>query len=335
MKPVVSIIVPIYNAQEFLRECLDSILHQTYQQWVCYLVNDGSTDGSQAIIDEYCAKDSHFEALLKPNEKSADLARKYAIDKIQTDWIMHVDADDVIVPDFIERMVRRQQETGADMVAARVIGCAHGIEGEDYRSPHRSFDMSQVLSGRDACILNFGGWTWSANNGVLYHRSLSKHVQYGGYMNSDEFSQRQLAFNAKNVAFEDVHYLYRANEGISVAISSRIFDRTLVDMQLEKFLQYNFPERKDKIKAITWQRLFNLIYLVADYQIHIDKFSEEEKKHIHEILTKSYSALNRKNIIKYLPTHAWMTLLPYPLFKRLAYGYVTYKRSHGGKFFYR
>ena len=335
MKPIVSIIVPIYNAQEFLRECLDSILSQTYQDWLCFLVNDGSTDDSQTIIDEYCAKDSRFVALLKPNEKSADLARKYAIDRIQTDWIMHIDADDVIVPDFIERMVRRQQETGADMVAARVIGCAHGIEGEDYRSPHRSFDMSQVLSGRDACILNFGGWTWSANAGVLYRTTLTNKVQYGGYMNSDEFSQRQLAFYASKVAFEDVYYLYRANDGISVAISPRIFDRTLVDMQLEKFAYDNIPERKDKIKVITWQRLFNLIYLVADYQIHIDEFTLEEKKHIQEILTKSYKALNRRNIIKYLPTHAWMTLLPYSLFKRLAYRYVTYKRSHGSKFFYK
>ena len=335
MIPIVSIIVPIYNAQEFLKECLDSIKAQTYQDWLCFLVNDGSTDDSQSIIDEYCAKDSRFVALLKQNEKSADLARKYAIDRIQSDWIMHIDADDVIVPDFIERMVNRQLETGADIVAARVIGCNAGIEGEDYRLPVKEFDMSQVLSGREACVLNFGGWKWSANAGILYRHSITCNVMYGGYMNSDEFSQRQLTYQAARVAFCDVHYLYRANEGISDAISIRSFDRTLVDMQLEQFVYDNYPERKDKIKALTWQRLFNLIYLVADYKLHKDEFSDEEKKHIEQILRASYRALSRLKTIVYVPSHAWMTLLPYPIFKRLAYRYVTYKRSHGSKFFYR
>lgn len=335
MKPVVSIIVPIYNTQDFLKECLDSIMHQTYQDWVCYLVNDGSTDDSQAIIDEYCAKDSRFVALLKPNEKSADLARKYAIDRIQTDWVMHIDSDDVIVPDFIELMIRRQQETGADMVAARVIGCAHGIEGEDYRSPHRLFDMSQVLSGRNACILNFGGWTWSANAGILYRESLTNKVLYGGYMNSDEYSQRQLSFFAEHVAFCDVHYLYRANVGTSDAISVRIFDRTLVDMQLEQFLYDNYPDRKDKIEVLTRQRFFNLIYLVADFKDHYKEFSNDEHKHVNAVLRKSFNALHRLRLMKVLPYHAWVTLLPYPLFKRLAYMYVMHKRRSNGNYFYK
>lgn len=335
MNPQVSIIVPVYNAQSYLGECLDSILQQTYTNWVCYLVNDGSTDDSQTIIDEYTQKDKRFIPINKPNEKSADLARKFAIDRIHTDWIMHVDSDDVIVPDFIEKMLQRQDETGADIVAARLIGCAHGVEGEEYRSPNHSFNMEQVLIGKEACILNFGGWTWSANNGVLYKKTIVKNVKYGQYMNSDEYSQRQLAFYADKVAFCDVHYLYRANEGTSEKISVRIFDRTLVDIQLEEFLEEKYPDRKDKIKAMTWQRLFNLIYLVADYKVHKDEFSDDEKKHIVKILTTSYKAIKRKRTIKYIPSHAWLTLLPYPLFKRLAYRYVTYKRSHGGKFFYR
>ncbi len=335
MNPQVSIIVPVYNAQSYLRECLDSILKQTYTNWVCYLVNDGSTDESQSIIDAYINKDKRFVPLNKQNERSADLARKFAIDRIQTDWIMHVDSDDVIVPDFIEKMVQRQEETGADIVAARVIGCAHGIEGEEYRFPNHSFDMEQVLIGKEACILNFGGWTWSANAGILYRNSLTRNVMYGGYMNSDEFSQRQLSYYADKVAFCDVKYLYRANEGTSDKVSVRIFDRTLVDMQLEQFLIDNFPERKDKIKALTWQRLFNLIYLVADYNLHNEEFTDEEKMHIEQILRTSYRALNRIKTIVYVPFHAWMTLLVYPLFSKMAICYVTYKRNHGGQYYYR
>ena len=335
MHPYLSIIVPIYNAQSYLRDCLDSIWHQSYTDWVCLLVNDGSTDSSQVVIDEYCAKDKRFLAITKPNEKSADLARKYAIDSAQSEWIMHIDADDVIVSDFVERMVRRQEETGADLVAARLIGCESGIEGEAYRSPDMSFDMSQVLSGAEACLLNIGKWTWSANAGVLYRKSLTADVVYGGLMNSDEFSQRLLTYCASKVAFEDVHYLYRANEGTSVAISSRIFDRTLVDMQLEEFVYQKFPNRKDKIKALTWQRLFNLIYLEADFVANKENFPVDEKVHTRHILQKSYDALKRILTIWYVPTHAWMTLLPYSMFEKVAYCYVRYKRNHGGMFFYR
>lgn len=335
MKFGLSIIVPIYNSQKYLRECLDSIIAQTYTQWVCLLVNDGSTDNSQSIIDKYCAKDKRFIALSKTNEKSADLARKYAIDKVDTEWIMHVDADDVIAPDFIKKMVSRQKETGADMVAARLIGCAHEIEGELYRYPHASFDMSQVLTGKEACILNFGGWTWSANAGILYKKALTDKVQYGGYMNSDEYSQRQLSFYAEKVAFCDTQYLYRANEGTSDAISVRIFDRTIVDMQLEQFLYDNYPARRDKISALTKQRFFNLIYLAGDFILHYNQFSNEEKKHVNEILRKSYKALHRGKTIEVLPYHAWMTLLPYALFKYIAYRYVLHKRNNNGTYFYR
>ena len=68
MKSDITVIVPIYNAATFLRDSLDSIVKQTYKDWKCILVNDGSPDNSQSIIDEYCAKDTRFVSFCKKNE---------------------------------------------------------------------------------------------------------------------------------------------------------------------------------------------------------------------------------------------------------------------------
>ncbi|MDO5340860.1 MAG: glycosyltransferase family 2 protein [Bacteroidia bacterium] len=334
MSAEVTIIVPVYNIEHYLAETLDSILAQTYTNWVCLLVNDGSTDESQRVIDCYCSQDKRFKGFFKRNERSADLVRKYAIQYVETEWVMPIDGDDVIVPEYIERMVQRQIETGADLVMSRFVGCVNGINGVDYMTPDQFFDMSQVLEGRQVCIDNIGGWT-SSLNGALYRKSLTEGVLFGPYMNSDEFSQRLIEYNANKVAFCDVRYLYRSNDGTSTKVSVRMFDRTLVDMQLEQFVCDYFPERDDKVKALAWQRLFNLIYLTADYKIHRNEFTSEEREKALMILRQSYFALNRRVIRTVAPVQTLMLTHSFLLFSLIATAYVRYKRSHGGKYFYR
>lgn len=68
MKNKINIIIPVYNAFVLLGECLDCIRNQSSKDWICYLMNDGSTDNSQLIIDEYCMQDERFEGLYKENE---------------------------------------------------------------------------------------------------------------------------------------------------------------------------------------------------------------------------------------------------------------------------
>jgi len=330
----VTIIVPLYNAEKYLAETLDSIINQTFSDWVCLLVNDGSTDSTQYIIDAYCNKDRRFRGLHKDNEKSADLVRKFAMQYVETEWVMPIDGDDVIVPDYVERMWLRQKESMADIVMSRLVGCVHGIEGVSYMMPNASFDMSRVLSGKQVCINNIGGWNASLN-GALFKRSLIDGVLFGSYMNSDEYSQRMIEYNAQRVAFCDVRYLYRNNVGTSRNVSVRMFDRTLVDMQLEQFVYDQFPERDDKIKAIAWQRLFNLIYLTADYNIHREEFTAEERMKAKAILRQSYNAINRHTARLAAPFQSLLLMHSFALFNVLATFYVRYKRSHGGTFFYR
>ena len=101
--PRFSIIIPVYNVASYLRECLDSVLNQTYSDWECICVDDGSTDGSSAILDVYVAKDKRFRVVHQKNQ-GVSVARNAALDLAKGEWICFVDADDVVEPLWIEHI---------------------------------------------------------------------------------------------------------------------------------------------------------------------------------------------------------------------------------------
>lgn len=101
MKPRISIIVPVYNVEKYLRECLDSISAQTFTDWECLLIDDGSPDKSGAICDEYAAKDIRFKVFHKPNG-GVSSARNLGLDKARGEWVTFIDSDDFISPTFLE-----------------------------------------------------------------------------------------------------------------------------------------------------------------------------------------------------------------------------------------
>ena len=113
--PVFSVIVPVYNVAPWLRECLDSIAAQTFADWECVCVDDGSTDGSGAILDEYAAKDLRFKVIHQANEGAA-AARNRALGEVSGKFFLFVDADDAIVPDSLECFSEAFAQTHDDAV---------------------------------------------------------------------------------------------------------------------------------------------------------------------------------------------------------------------------
>ena len=95
--PFFSIIVPVYNVAPYLRECLDSILAQTFGDWECLCVDDGSSDESGTILDEYALRDSRFRIFHKKNG-GVSSARNLALDNAKGEWVWFVDGDDMIHP---------------------------------------------------------------------------------------------------------------------------------------------------------------------------------------------------------------------------------------------
>lgn len=114
MNDMVSIIVPVYNVQRYLLDCLDSILGQTYQNWECYLIDDGSTDESGKICDDYAGKDQRIKVLHKENG-GVSSARNLALKNIGG-YLIFVDSDDFIDSQFIEIAVKKMNDNDADVI---------------------------------------------------------------------------------------------------------------------------------------------------------------------------------------------------------------------------
>ena len=124
MRPMVSIIVPVYNAEQYLRRCVDSILNQEYTDFEVFLVNDGSTDSSGDICEEYGNKDTRVIVIQKENTGVSD-SRNLALDRARGKYLQFLDSDDWITPDATRLFVRAAEEYGCDMVISdfyRVVG---------------------------------------------------------------------------------------------------------------------------------------------------------------------------------------------------------------------
>ena len=99
--PNISIIIPVYNVEKYLPECLNSISVQTFTDWECLLIDDGSPDNSGAICDEYATKDNRFKVFHKPNG-GVSSARNFGLGKAHGEWVTFIDSDDFISQTYIE-----------------------------------------------------------------------------------------------------------------------------------------------------------------------------------------------------------------------------------------
>lgn len=111
----VSVIIPVYNVEKYLRECLDSVVNQTYKNLQIIVVDDGSTDSSGKICDEYADKDNRITVIHQENAGAAN-AKNTGLDNVNGDYIAFIDSDDYVALDWIQVMVATLEEYSADIV---------------------------------------------------------------------------------------------------------------------------------------------------------------------------------------------------------------------------
>lgn len=116
--PLISVIVPCYNQAQYLDECLQSVLDQTYQNWECIIVNDGSPDNTEDVAQKWVAKDSRFKYLKKENGGISS-ARNAGIDKAKGEWVLPLDADDKIGNQYMK--LAEKEFIGYDLVYCKLI----------------------------------------------------------------------------------------------------------------------------------------------------------------------------------------------------------------------
>lgn len=206
MLPYISIIVPVYNVEQYLRRCLDSIHTQTFNDWECILVDDGSTDDSGKICDEYCDIDNRFIVVHKRNE-GVSRARNYGIDISRGEYVSFVDSDDWIEKDGYLIAVKTIQESKADIVKYGFT--IHSLEG----TSNRSVESKKSLASHDGMLMetercNYCGFLWNG----LYRRELIADLRMDESINWCEdqlFSFELFLRTNKMVLLPDIVYHYQ------------------------------------------------------------------------------------------------------------------------------
>ncbi len=216
--PAISVIVPIYNMEKLMRKCLDSILAQTFQDYECLLIDDGSKDGSPTICDEYAAKDARFKAFHKPNGGLSD-ARNYGLVRAQGDYTIFFDPDDWVDEDCLKDLYKKAQDTNADMVI-----CDYYNE-DIYQSKYTkqtptSLNHNIVLE--DVIVDNVYGYTW--NKLIKRDLYLKFDLQYpvGMYGCEDQYTMCKLLKNDIRIAYLPKAYYHYMHYGHST--QSRRYD---------------------------------------------------------------------------------------------------------------
>ncbi len=114
LQPLISVIVPCYNVEEYLPKCIESILNQTYRNLEILLVDDGSPDNCGRICDEYAAKDSRIRIIHKKNGGLSD-ARNAALDVMTGEYVTFIDSDDYVSDDYVEYLYKIIKESGVKL----------------------------------------------------------------------------------------------------------------------------------------------------------------------------------------------------------------------------
>lgn len=264
---MISVIVPIYKVEKYLRRCVDSILAQTYGDLEVILVDDGSPDGSGMICDEYAQKDSRVRVVHKKNGGLSD-ARNAGLEVATGEYIGFIDSDDYIHPQMYEKLLTALEQTGSQI---SLCGYAYvdeqtGAFDESYLSLNpittevlsRMQALEKINSYRSDSFFYVTAWN------KLYKRELFANARFmKGKLHEDEFIVHHLINMASSVAtIEDILYYYVQRSGS--IMNSRVTEKSLdiVEAMLDRYAFYQSIQRKDlavtQLRATMWSIISRL-----------------------------------------------------------------------------
>jgi len=207
MSNLISVIIPVYNTEQYLNDCVASVLAQTHAELEIILVDDGSTDGSAALCDEWAAKDPRIVAIHKPNSGVSD-ARNVGLEAAHGDYIGWVDSDDWIEPEMYQTLLDALLRENADIAA-----CTHNVCYPDH--VEEPPPVPYFVGGRT----EFMERLWKREYRVelcykLYRRKCWENVRFfSGKIHEDEYATPLVLHNAeKIVQLPQVFYHYRKRE---------------------------------------------------------------------------------------------------------------------------
>lgn len=321
-----SVNVPVYNAEKYLRECIDSVLNQTFTDFELLLVDDGSKDSSGAICDEYAKKDSRVRVFHNENQGSF-ATRVFSVNHAQGEYCAFCDADDYFDAEYLERANEMIEEEGCDMLVYRHEPVVKGER--QYVRPY--WDDKRVFTGEGkkefytAMVMTyaFNSLNIKFTKTELFTNDTLDADRYSFVKNGDDFLQSLYpVFNAEKIVFvPECYYNYRINsESLTQKVNPDIYKSLLAvwSVTWHEYLDGTdiLGENTKQTFALRSARsTMNIIKLIAQS----DSITDEEKIEIfHNIHNHDfYRDFIEPNLVKSDLEKKWQFV--YELFSRHSY----------------
>lgn len=255
---LLTVIVPVYNVEDYLRECLDSLLNQTYPNLEIILSDDGSRDASAAICDEYAAKDPRVKVIHKENGGCAT-ARNAALNLARGEFITFADSDDWLAPDAYEAMMAMAEKHGVKLVVAGRYDVTDGVEVKGLCPTEEA-----VISGLDLARRIF---LWdnadSSPCDKLFHSSLFEGVRFPEDVSCDDIAVvYKMALKAGTAAMLPRHlYYYRQRSGsvTNSGLSERSFHFSRLAARIYEDVRAQCPELLPQARYLRARSLLHIL----------------------------------------------------------------------------
>ena len=323
----ISIIVPVYNAEKFIANCIESVLHQDYDKWELILISDGSTDESYNICEEYAKKDTRIKAINKINE-GVSATRNSGIALSTGKYITFVDADDFIAENYLSLMLEKKN----DDIGLVAYGIGYYNDDNVKQAPYRiNKGVIEYESFRKVVVDDgtMSGFTLHSSCSILYDLSVIKEngIRFNSNVKYNEdglFATEYFLTSKKSiyVDFSICPYFYRVNDSSATHTCDLLSDSYAFSMnQIVKSLKkYKEVEKQLELRAVTIC-IGKLLYLAKKgsltYHVLRELMSDDEVRK--GIKNLNFSAMNYKKKV-------FTLLMRLHLFYLLYLGLKMFKR---------
>lgn len=296
-QPLVSLIVPVYNVAPYLRESLDSILNQTYENIEIIVIDDGSKDESGLICDEFAAKDNRIRLIHQTNSGLSS-ARNVALEIVQGDYIAYIDSDDAVDASFVENMINSimrddsdivvcyfdEQHTESNLLAKSTTNTSPAIKSGTYN--HKEILRALFDRKLNTAVFN-----------KLYKRKIWNDLRFPAGHVYEDVEIAYLTFDLCNsiTVIDDVLYHQRIRtKSITSTISIKnVKDQMLAQSKIESFVTKNtpdvFPESAiDKLERLHFELLLKSYVRAAAIKGDMINKKDFKKQLRSEILDKRH-----------------------------------------------
>lgn len=315
--PLISIIIPTYNVEKYLPDCLDSVLTQTYRNLEIILVDDKTPDSSGKIADEYAKKDDRIKVIHKPKNEGLNMARATGFKASTGDYITFVDSDDMLTRDCIEIAIRTLLRNGTDFVRLDTVTFKDKDELREKLNNHTPGQDTFLKTKKDLYKTQFSGLpqmsylmcVW----GAVYSREPLERLNWGGSnykIYEDNIWMLRFFEHVNSGAYVNhAGYLYRSGDSVNDVLSKKVVGNNLngkpigyleyTDILIKEYRKYN---KRYKIGAdeeidnfACWQWAFRLRQLSLNNALHQENNAEYLPQAL-EWLFKNYDKLETQHI---------------------------------------